>query len=792
MTVNIYQTPILLKGYHPAYNKDKDYKTAKTPAPTSKGWTSPNYKPPTPEEIEAWVESGGWVGYLVPQGVHVIDVEDPAKIAEIVRLLQQKKIICPINKTNKGMHFIFSMNGGPPFTGNSARLTRMGFSITDRSAGKNYVILPPTNDREWANESALDNPPIIPDELCPPKKDNIEDLLRELAWSLGDTYRRGFLAGYDDLDNAFMALLAECHIPEALILETFRLLFLDSFDERRTLVMHNRVTERLLFDQPLRGTGSLVETLKQKNLTHEIGLISRLQRLTQSLAPKKGRVSKATRAIEIAFSEYELFHDKDNEAFATFITGDRSETCRVSSKVFKSRLAKDYWARYGGGLGSKDINDAIITIEGKAQNDGPCCPVYIRIAVLDDAIYVDIGDENRTVIKITAFGWCVDTECKIKFLQPPGMAALPYPEKGGSINTLMKYVNLEDMQDWCLLVAFIIGCFHPFGPYPGLEVTGEQGSAKSTLLRVILALVDPSTTAPRVVPRSIDDLAISASNSWIICFDNVSIISEWLSDALCRLSTGGGFATRTLYSNRDETLFYAKRPLMFNCIEYAIRRSDLIDRIISINLKTIPDDERIPENKFWEEFNRDAPGILGAFLDAVSCALKNYKNTKLQSLPRMADFAIWVVAAESALGWEPGTFIKEYARNRRETISLAVESSPILTGVRDLIKNIYPEGWTSTMGELLSVLNTYADKEKRQNKWWPTTPNHLSGALKRGAPALRQEGIEVDLSRKLNTGRMVSLKPLSSGVTMVTLSDAAKPIQRHLKYSEDTNSSDEE
>ena len=35
----------------------------------------------------------------------------------------------------------------------------------------------------------------------------------------------------------------------------------------------------------------------------------------------------------------------------------------------------------------------------------------------------------------------------------------------------------------------------------------------------------------------------------------------WLSDALCRLATGGGFATRELYSNEDEVIFDALRGL---------------------------------------------------------------------------------------------------------------------------------------------------------------------------------------------------------------------------------------
>jgi len=52
-------------------------------------------------------------------------------------------------------------------------------------------------------------------------------------------------------------------------------------------------------------------------------------------------------------------------------------------------------------------------------------------------------------------------------------------------------------------------------------------------------------------------------------------------------------------------------------------------------LPAIPDHQRKPEKKFWEHFKKAQPKLLGALLDAVSCALRRLESVKLPELPRM-------------------------------------------------------------------------------------------------------------------------------------------------------------
>ena len=403
------------------------------------------------------------------------------------------------------------------------------------------------------------------------------------------------------------------------------------------------------------------------------------------------------------------------------------------------------------------MQDALGTLEAHAIHEGSCYAVHVRLAEHNGRMYLDLGSDRFDVVEIDPDGWRVlNNQNIVKFRRPSGISSLPYPKAGGSINALKQYINLANPEDWPLIVGFIIGCFHPSGPYPILAVTGEQGSAKSTLLNVIKALTDPSTAPLRSTPKSLRDLAISSNNSWSLAFDNLSDISGWLSDALCRLATGGGFATRTLYSDDEETIFNVKRPVMLNGIDNVIRKHDLADRGIILNLAVIQDERRIDEKEFWGNFEDDSPEILGAILDAVSCALRSIDTVHLASHPRMADFAKWVTAAASALGWEEETFLKAYRKNIREITSLTLDADLVGTAVR-----IFMEGqtqWEGTATELLNALEYAADERTKKAKGWPGAAHVLSGKLKRSATALRTQGIEVVFPSRSTNKKSIRLE----------------------------------
>ena len=181
-----------------------------------------------------------------------------------------------------------------------------------------------------------------------------------------------------------------------------------------------------------------------------------------------------------------------------------------------------------------------------------------------------------------------------------------------------------------LVVAWALACLRNRGPYPVIVLSGEQGSAKSTFSAILRALLDPNTAPLRALPREDRDLFIAASNGHVLAFDNVSGLPAWISDTLCRLATGGGFAVRQLYTDQDEVLFDATRPVILNGIEDIVTRPDLADRALFLTLEPIPEELRRPEQELWAAFETERPRILGALLDAVSKGLATLPQTKLR------------------------------------------------------------------------------------------------------------------------------------------------------------------
>src|SRR6476646_10954949 len=146
------------------------------------------------------------------------------------------------------------------------------------------------------------------------------------------------------------------------------------------------------------------------------------------------------------------------------------------------------------------------------------------------------------------------------------MLALPEPRPGGSIEALRPMLNLADRNDFVLVVAWLLASLRPVGPYPLLAVSGEQGSAKTVLSKLLRALIDPNIASVRALAREQRELSIAANNSHLLAFDNLSVLPAWLSDALCRLASGGSFALRRLFTDDEEVLFQAERPILLNGI----------------------------------------------------------------------------------------------------------------------------------------------------------------------------------------------------------------------------------
>lgn len=319
----------------------------------------------------------------------------------------------------------------------------------------------------------------------------------------------------------------------------------------------------------------------------------------QYIAPANGNSAEAQAEllVDLGKASATFFHTPDGEAFASISVNNHTETMRVKGYGFKQWLGRIFYKQTKKPPKSQAVKDAIAVLEAEAIHDGPEFPIHIRYAWHEGDIYIDLGDANRTQIRITK-GACIPISSKdspVKFCWYQGMAPLPVPNWQGSIDQLRPFLNLETESDWVMLVSWLVSCMRPDHPFPILILQGEQGTAKSTTAGLLRDLLDPSTVRSQSMPRSERDLVIAASKSWVLNFDNLSSLSPEMSDAFCRISTGGGFRTRSLYTDDNERLFNAMRPIIMNGISDFATRHDLADRSLIILLPPIPKSKRVPE-----------------------------------------------------------------------------------------------------------------------------------------------------------------------------------------------------
>jgi hypothetical protein len=466
----------------------------------------------------------------------------------------------------------------------------------------------------------------------------------------------------------------------------------------------------------------------------------------------KGKRPAKDVLVELA-QDAELFHTPDGTPYADFVVHAHRETWPIRTKGFRRWLGRRYYEETRSAPNAEAMQAALGVIEARAHYDGPERTIATRVAGLDGRIYVDLCNAGWQAIEIDEDGWRVIDEPPVRFRRAPGMLPLPTPERG-DIGTLRKYLNLAETggeatadDKFVLAVSVLLSYMRPRGPYPVLVLAGEQGAAKSTFAAVMRALIDPNASGLRALPREDRDLFIAASNGWLLAFDNVSRLPDWISDTLCRLATGGGFATRQLYTDDEEKLFDAMRPVALNGIEDVVARPDLADRSVFMMLAPIAEETRQSELEFWAAFEKDRPGIFGALLDMVAHGLRYLPFVKLERTPRMADFARWSVACEGA-ALPAGSFMAAYESNRQGAVESVLEADVVATALRAFMAEKKAGAtWTGTATKLLKDLDASAGESLTRAKEWPKVPNTLGGRLRRAATFLRKVGIEVEFGR---------------------------------------------
>lgn len=444
-----------------------------------------------------------------------------------------------------------------------------------------------------------------------------------------------------------------------------------------------------------------------------------------------------------------LFRTPDGRAFASVRVGEHRETHALESTRFRRWLAGEFWAAFRRAPSPDAVRQALGPLVHLAHESPEVHDVHVRLAPYGEGLVLDLGDDAHRAVVVDRTGWRIVDESPVHFLRTPGMLPLAVPEDGGSLKLLRKHVTFKEDSDFALFTGWLLSSLCPHGPYIIMVLLGEQGSLKSTTARKARRLLDPNRADLRTPPKESRDLAIAAENARVVGFDNLSRLSDTLSDDLCRLATGSGFAVRKLYSDSEESIFAASRPVVLNGIDGFATKGDLLDRAVVVTL-TRPA-AYLPEAEVWAAFDAATPKILGALLDAVVAAIQNVSRTTVPGDLRMADSARWVQAAEPVCPWPAGTWVRAIQGVRAASHREVVDSSAIGPALEALLEaRFLPDTpWTGTASELLAELGERVPDRVKNMREWPKSGRGLSVELRRIAAALRGLGYGIRLPEEL-------------------------------------------
>ena len=451
----------------------------------------------------------------------------------------------------------------------------------------------------------------------------------------------------------------------------------------------------------------------------------------------------ADRLVELVNMNTELFHDSSDNCYATFANKGHRECWELESSGFRNWLSYMFFLETRGAPSETALKAALGTLLGQAKYEGAEKTVFKRVAKDGEALWIDLCDEEWKAIKVLPGSWEVIEDPPVMFVRSPTMTPLPIPSEKGDLDPLWSLINIPE-EERILLLCWMLECFRVGTPYVVLELVGEQGSAKSKTQDVLRNFIDPNQVNLRAKPKNRESLFVSAENSHLVSYENLSHLQPELQDAFCTLATGGGFADRTLYTNKEETIIEVKRPVVLNGISVLVTAQDLLDRTLHIDLPRIL--KRKTEKEIEIELEENKERIFGGLLDLLTRALEILPSVEIEQedLPRMADFSYLGEAVYRASGKDEGAFLSDYGRNRSEGVHRTIDSSPVASKLIEFLEVSWNQEFRGTIGGLYEELNRRTHPEEA----WPKSAKGFGSVLRRLAPSLRTLGYEVEIDEK--------------------------------------------
>jgi hypothetical protein len=474
------------------------------------------------------------------------------------------------------------------------------------------------------------------------------------------------------------------------------------------------------------------------------------------------RPTQSTELVELARTKWRVGRDAQGGSFAVPLEGPPiARRIGYGPASLGNELAAMYSKAFGKTPGRSAIVDAIAVLDGEAAQVERE-PVFVRVGHHGGRVIIDRGAGLKPFVVISPGKFEETAESPVTFRRTDLTGVLPAPLVGGTPADLATLVNVSSSDFW-LLWAWMVAAVLDI-PLPILFLTGEQGTGKTRAAGTIARILDPSSVPVRSGPRDLDSWAVAASGCHVSALDNMSAIPEWLSDALCRASTGEGLVKRQLYTDSGLSVIHLRKPVIITSIDAGALRGDLGERLVMVELERIRSVDRLTDSSLEGHFERLHPVLFGVLCQLVAEVLKRLPSIHLTEMPRMADFSKVLAALDNALGWNA---LETYIGSLDRVASDVLAGDPLGQAIRLLVES-YGGSWVGTMSDLLQGLEPY----RTERTAFPKTPATLGNAIKRLAPALRSAGIEVDYGRsagsRTTTFRLAPQPEAVAGMTAMT------------------------
>lgn len=445
-------------------------------------------------------------------------------------------------------------------------------------------------------------------------------------------------------------------------------------------------------------------------------------------------------------SDEELFIVSRSEFQNTAIPLDGGEIHDLISSAYFDKMKE-----YPNGSFIKEVKGKL-QLHGRMN--GKPEEVFRRIGHRDGKVYLDLANGKYAIV--TNNSVMIENSCDVLFCRSKSMLPLPIPvfrEDKSGIENLGKLLNVEK-EDKFLVVAWLMSAFMPHGTCPVMVLHGEQGSAKSSSLRVLKNLIDPCTVPLQSMPSNEGDMFVSASKNKVLVFDNISKITPKMSDALCRVVSGSGISKRKLFTDVDECCLSVKCMVALNGIGAFVTRGDLLSRSIIINTPVIGPANRRTEQELSLMFEKYHPEILGGLLTGVMVALQDEGAATVSLSSRLADLTQWTKAWTPAFSEDEDEPVAKLEENWQRNSGISLRADMLGEPLLDLFQEVAP--WEGTPTELFAELNELCGEEKH-DKFWPTSAAVFGTRLERLKPSLRLEGYNIT-SMRTSKARLISIE----------------------------------